>query len=106
MPHRLLNVPGAGRRIRSPANRTAAKAVALAEALAGRAPVAGCGLDELAGRLGAEMGNPYFMEQFHSVNDFLERGEGVCVLHEGRVVCAATSAAASSMKTANRISSG
>lgn len=32
------------------ANRTAAKAVALAEALASRAPVTGCGLDELAGR--------------------------------------------------------
>jgi len=47
----------------------------------------------LAKRLGSDTGNEYFYENFHSVEDFIDRGIGYCVLHEGRVASAATSMA-------------
>ena len=49
----------------------------------------------LAERLPADMGNVYFLECFHSVEDFLERGAGFCAIHGGKIVSAASSAAAS-----------
>jgi hypothetical protein len=51
--------------------------------------------DSLAHRLPSDMANPYFLESFHSVEDFLQRGIGFCILHQGRIVSAATSTAAS-----------
>jgi len=40
--------------------------------------------------------NEYFLECFSSVDDFLARGLGYCVVRAGRIVAAAGSAAASS----------
>jgi GNAT superfamily N-acetyltransferase len=51
---------------------------------------------ELAQRLPSDTGNAYFMECFASVDDFLARGIGFCVLHQDRLVSAATSMARSS----------
>lgn len=50
----------------------------------------------VAERLPGDMGNDYFLECFHSIEDFLERGAGFCAVHGGRIVSAASSAAASS----------
>jgi len=50
----------------------------------------------LAERLTADIGNEYFFENFRSLDDFLGRGIGFCVIHQGRVVSAATSMAQSS----------
>lgn len=53
-------------------------------------------IDEpLARRLPSDMANPYFLESFHSVEDFLQRGIGYCILYQGRVVSTVTSTAAS-----------
>jgi GNAT superfamily N-acetyltransferase len=50
----------------------------------------------LAERLSSDIGNEYFLENFRSVDDFLGRGVGFCVLCQERVVSAATSMARSS----------
>lgn len=50
----------------------------------------------LAERVPADVGNEYFFENFQSVDDFLERGIGFCILHQDRAVSAATSMARSS----------
>jgi GNAT superfamily N-acetyltransferase len=47
----------------------------------------------LARRLLSEMGNEYFFENFESIEDFLNRGMGYCIVHEDRIVSAATSMA-------------
>jgi GNAT superfamily N-acetyltransferase len=47
----------------------------------------------LAERLASELGNPYMIENFRSLEDFEKRGIGYCVTHEGRIVSAATSMA-------------
>jgi GNAT superfamily N-acetyltransferase len=47
----------------------------------------------LAERLPSELGNPTMIENFRSLEDFERRGAGYCVVHEGRVVSAATSMA-------------
>ena len=69
------------------------------EDLAQRMP-AGFGLRRvdaaLAERLPADTGNDYFLESFRSFEDFLERGAGFCAVDDGKIVSAATSAAASS----------
>lgn len=49
----------------------------------------------LASRLGQEMENEYFLENFHSIEDFIARGIGYCVVHQERIVSAATSMARS-----------
>ncbi len=49
----------------------------------------------LAERLPDDMENEYFCENFHSIDDFLERGIGYCVLHQGKITSAATSMAQS-----------
>jgi hypothetical protein len=49
----------------------------------------------LAERLLREMENEYFLENFHSINDFLARGIGYCIVHQGKIVSAATSMAQS-----------
>ena len=46
-----------------------------------------------AERLSSDMENEYFLENFESVGDFLNRGMGYCVVHKGRLVSAATSMA-------------
>jgi GNAT superfamily N-acetyltransferase len=51
---------------------------------------------QLASRLGEEMDNEYFRENFHSIEDFIARGMGYCILHQDRIVSAATSMARSS----------
>jgi GNAT superfamily N-acetyltransferase len=48
---------------------------------------------QLAGRLSSEMENEYFFENFESIEDFLNRGIGYCVVHGDRIVSAATSMA-------------
>jgi len=48
----------------------------------------------LAERIANEMENDYFLEHFSSVNDFLLRGIGYCILHNNQIVSAATSTAA------------
>lgn len=50
----------------------------------------------LAGQLPSDMGNKYFLENFHSIEDFLARGIGFCILHQDKIVSAATSFAQSS----------
>ncbi len=50
----------------------------------------------LAERLPSDVGNEHFFETFLSVDDFLERGIGFCVLYQDRIVSAATSMAKSS----------
>jgi len=51
-------------------------------------------IDELlAERLPSDLNNEYFFENFLSIQDFLKRGIGYCILHEGRIVSAATSMA-------------
>lgn len=49
----------------------------------------------LAERCGAELGNEYFLEHFHSTADFLTRGLSYCVVASGRIVAAASSTSAS-----------
>jgi GNAT superfamily N-acetyltransferase len=49
----------------------------------------------LAERLPADLGNDYFFENFHSLDDFLARGIGFCMVHDGMIVSAATSMARS-----------
>lgn len=49
----------------------------------------------LAARVPDEIGNPYFYENFADISDFLRRGLGYCMVHEGKIVSAATSMAAS-----------
>jgi len=54
-------------------------------------------IDEpLAEQLPSDIGNEYFFENFQSVDDFLRRGIGFCILHQDKVVSAATSMAQSS----------
>lgn len=48
----------------------------------------------LAEKIASELDNNYFLEHFDSVNDFIIRGIGYCILHNGQVVSAATSTAA------------
>ena len=48
---------------------------------------------ELVERLPTDMNNEYFFENFASVEDILNRGIGYCVLHQDRIVSAATSMA-------------
>ena len=51
-------------------------------------------IDELrAEQLPSELNNEYFFENFKSIEDFLKRGIGYCVLHKNRIVSAATSMA-------------
>jgi len=50
---------------------------------------------ELAEQLSSDMGNANFLENFSSVDDFLERGIGYCILHQNKIVSAATSMAQS-----------
>ena len=50
----------------------------------------------LADQLPSDIGNEYFFENFHSVDDFLGRGIGFCILHQHKIVSAATSMAQSS----------
>jgi len=45
----------------------------------------------LAKRLPSEIGNQWFFENFHSIDDFLSRGIGFCILHQDIIVSAATS---------------
>ena len=49
----------------------------------------------LAERLPADMGNEYCFENFYSLDDFLERGIGYCIVHRNKIVSAATSFARS-----------
>lgn len=50
----------------------------------------------LAEQVPSDMGNAYFFENFESIDDFLGRGIGFCILHQDKVVSAATSMAHSS----------
>jgi RimJ/RimL family protein N-acetyltransferase len=50
----------------------------------------------LAEQLPSDVRNEYFFENFQSVDDFLEQGIGFCILHQDRIVSAATSMAQSS----------
>jgi GNAT superfamily N-acetyltransferase len=50
----------------------------------------------LAEQLPSDIGNEYFFENFWSVDDFLGRGIGYCILHQNTIVSAATSMAQSS----------
>jgi len=47
----------------------------------------------LAKQLPSDIGNEYFFENFHTVDDFLERGIGYCILHQDKIASAATSMA-------------
>lgn len=47
----------------------------------------------LALRLATDLENEYFLEHFESIDDFLERGMGFCVVHEDAIVSAASSTA-------------
>lgn len=49
---------------------------------------------QLAERINDEMDNEYFLEHFTSINDFLVRGIGYCILNNDQIVSAATSTAA------------
>jgi GNAT superfamily N-acetyltransferase len=49
----------------------------------------------LVEKMPADLGNDYFFEAFHSVDDFLVRGIGFCIVQGGRIVSAATSMARS-----------
>ena len=48
---------------------------------------------QLAAQLLSDMENEYFFENFRSIEDFLKRGIGYCILHNGKIVSAATSMA-------------
>lgn len=50
----------------------------------------------LSRQVPADMSNEYFFENFHSVEDFLGRGIGYCIVHQKKIVSAATSMAQSS----------
>ena len=50
----------------------------------------------LAEQIPFDIGNEYFFENFQSVDDFLGRGIGFCILHQDKIVSAATSMAQSS----------
>jgi hypothetical protein len=55
------------------------------------------GIDkQLAEQLPSDIGNEYFIENFHSLDDFLGRGIGYCILRQDKIVSAATSMAQSS----------
>ncbi len=45
----------------------------------------------LAERVPSDIGNEWFFENFHSIDDFQNRGIGFCILHQDVVVGAATS---------------
>jgi hypothetical protein len=47
----------------------------------------------LAERLVSDLNNEYFFENFESIEDFLKRGMGYCILHKKVIVSAATSMA-------------
>jgi hypothetical protein len=47
----------------------------------------------LAERLASDLNNEYFFENFESIEDFLKRGMGYCILHKKVIVSAATSMA-------------
>jgi len=49
----------------------------------------------LAERLPSDVGNEYFFETFHSIDDFLGRGIGFCILYQEKIVSSATSMARS-----------
>jgi GNAT superfamily N-acetyltransferase len=49
----------------------------------------------LVEQLPSDMENPYFLENYQSADDFLERGLGYCILNQNRIVSAATSTARS-----------
>ncbi|MGD8518726.1 MAG: GNAT family N-acetyltransferase [Anaerolineae bacterium] len=49
----------------------------------------------LAEQLSSDLGNAYFFENFHSVEDFLGRGIGYCQVYQNKIVSAATSMAQS-----------
>ena len=51
--------------------------------------------DALAERLPAALENDYFFENYWSIDDFLKRGIGYCVLRQDGIVSAATAMAAS-----------
>lgn len=44
--------------------------------------------------MASDLGNEFFFESFESIEDFLVRGVGFCLVHGERVVSAATSVAA------------
>lgn len=48
----------------------------------------------LAEKIAGDLDNDYFLEHFDSVNDFLIRGIGYCIVHNNQIVSAATSTAA------------
>lgn len=48
----------------------------------------------LAEQIANDLDNDYFLEHFSSTNDFMVRGIGYCILHNGQIVSAATSTAA------------
>lgn len=48
---------------------------------------------ELAEQLSTDLGNEYFLENFRSTQDFLNRGQGYCILSGDEIVGAATSMA-------------
>jgi hypothetical protein len=48
---------------------------------------------QLAERLPSAIENTYFFENFHSIDDFLNRGIGYCITHQDTIVSAATSTA-------------
>ncbi|MEE9518185.1 MAG: GNAT family N-acetyltransferase [Candidatus Adiutricales bacterium] len=50
----------------------------------------------LAEKLPSDVGNEYFFENFWSIDDFLGRGIGYCILHQNKIISAATSMAQSS----------
>lgn len=52
--------------------------------------------EHLAKKLPSELGNEYFFENFHSIDDFLSRGIGFCIGCNDKIISAATSMARSS----------
>ncbi|MCK4408715.1 MAG: GNAT family N-acetyltransferase [Candidatus Eisenbacteria sp.] len=48
---------------------------------------------QLAERLPSDLDNDWFFESFESIEDFLDRGIGYCVVHGDRIASAATSVA-------------
>jgi len=51
---------------------------------------------QLAERTLIDIGNEYFFERDHSIDDFIDRGIGYCIMYKGRIVSAATAMARSS----------
>lgn len=48
----------------------------------------------LAEKIASDLDNDYFLKHFNSVDDFLIRGIGYCILHKNQIVSTATSIAA------------